>query len=74
MPTCSNCNGQGWVCENHPNVPWDDGDATCCAAEGAKWNCGAGAPCPKCNPADADTPPRLPDGARTIIDRDGYRH
>ena len=43
-PGCQNCNGQGWVCENHINVPWDWGEAECCDGE-----CGAGSPCP-CNP------------------------
>ncbi len=39
-PLCANCDGDGWVCENHPEVPWRDGDG-CCG--------GAGAPC-VCNP------------------------
>lgn len=36
---CANCDNEGWVCENHPEVPWGDGDG-CCG--------GAGMPC-KCN-------------------------
>ena len=36
---CANCDGQGWVCENHPEVPWGEGDG-CCG--------GAGMPC-ACN-------------------------
>ena len=43
---CANCDGEGWVCENHPEVPWLDGDG-CCG--------GAGAPC-SCNP-DGEFPP-----------------
>ena len=39
-PLCANCDGEGWVCENHPEVPWSYGDG-CCG--------GAGAPC-ACNP------------------------
>lgn len=40
-PNCDTCGGEGWVCENHPDMPWD-GDAGC--------NCGgAGMPC-ECNP------------------------
>jgi len=38
---CQNCEGQGWVCENHETTPWDWGECECCG--------GAGAPCP-CNP------------------------
>lgn len=37
--SCANCDNQGWVCENHPEVPWNDGEG-CCG--------GAGMPC-KCN-------------------------
>lgn len=37
---CANCDGEGWVCENHPEVPWGEGDG-CCG--------GAGMPC-VCNP------------------------
>ena len=38
---CANCDGEGWVCEDHPEVPWQDGQG-CCGA--------AGMPC-KCNTA-----------------------
>lgn len=37
---CANCDGEGWVCEDHPEVPWMDGEG-CCG--------GAGMPC-SCNP------------------------
>lgn len=23
--TCNKCEGEGWVCEDHPDVPWGDG-------------------------------------------------
>lgn len=23
---CKICKDEGWVCEDHPNVPWNDGD------------------------------------------------
>jgi len=36
---CKFCNGEGWVCEDHPEVQWRDG-TNCCG--------GAGIPC-KCN-------------------------
>lgn len=40
-PNCDVCKGEGWVCENHEDVPWE--------ASGHSDNCGAGAPC-ICNP------------------------
>jgi hypothetical protein len=39
LEVCANCDGEGWVCEDHPEVPWNGGDG-CCG--------GAGMPC-KCN-------------------------
>jgi len=36
---CANCHGEGWVCENHASMGWP---SVC--------ECGAGAPCPNCNP------------------------
>jgi hypothetical protein len=44
LEPCPTCRGHQWVCENHPNQPWDvDADgASCCG--------GAGAPCRGCNP------------------------
>lgn len=38
---CDICNGTGWVCENHPEMPSGDGAGEC--------NCGAARPC-VCNP------------------------
>ena len=38
-PECEICNGEGWVCENHSDKPWLEGE--CCG--------GAGMPC-VCNP------------------------
>jgi hypothetical protein len=49
---CLVCEDSGWVCENHPDQPWT-GPHACD---------GAGAPCPRCNAATADEPPRLPKG------------
>ncbi|MEO8596430.1 MAG: hypothetical protein ABI759_24135, partial [Candidatus Solibacter sp.] len=64
------CGGTGWVCEDHDNKPWGDAstsdDACHCG--------GAGMPCPMCNPSDPDNPPKMPDGYRTIFDKDGWRH
>ncbi len=57
---CKNCNGEGWVCEDHPTKPWQDGEG-CCGA--------AGAACNICN-ADRD---KLSDGMEVIWKRDvGY--
>lgn len=39
---CLRCDGEGWVCENHPDQPWYGGTPDCCG--------GAGAPCPDCSP------------------------
>lgn len=66
QPDCPTCDNSGWVCENHPDVPWDDGDADCCG--------GAGMPCRDCNPCDAQTPPRLPAGSRVIWTKDDRLH
>jgi len=43
-PVCANCDGFGWVCENHPEVPWE-------GVAGYGCDCGAGMPC-SCNDAD----------------------
>jgi hypothetical protein len=51
--TCSLCDGGGWVCEEHPDQPWQGPHACTCGA--------ADAPCPHCNSAE-DEPPRLPNG------------
>jgi hypothetical protein len=37
--SCPNCLGSGWVCENHPQITWDE-DFGC--------TCGDGKPC-ECN-------------------------
>lgn len=50
---CNLCRGQGWVCENHLDVPWDDDDKTCCG--GAGTNC-------VCNPSG-----ELPEGFKTYV-------
>src|SRR5262245_56520168 len=55
-----------WVCENHPDQPWDGASSHENAC-----GCGAGAPCPRCNVSDRDHPPKMPEGYRTIIGREG---
>ena len=39
------CQGTGWVCENHPEVSFPEGECE----DGAGEPCGAGMPC-SCNP------------------------
>jgi hypothetical protein len=52
---CPVCLGIGWVCENHPDKPWDD-EIGC--------TCGAGTPC-SCNSAEGH---EEPDITQVIID------
>jgi len=54
MPvSCLRFDDSGWVCEAHPDQPW----------EGPHVCGGAGAPCPAaCNRSTPDEPPRLPKG------------
>jgi hypothetical protein len=59
---CTRCEDLGWVCENHLDKPWREGEGGC--------TCGAGAPCPACNVANADNPPRDPSGFERV-DLDG---
>lgn len=40
---CRNCSDAGWVCENHPDMPWGGTSSDPHACE-----CGAGAPCRVC--------------------------
>lgn len=51
---CPLCDDSGWVCEAHPDQPWDGPHACTCGA--------AGAPCPHCNRTDDGEPPRPPNG------------
>jgi hypothetical protein len=63
---CALCEDCGWVCESHPDRPWEGGHACTCGA--------AGAPCPQCNPIDDDMVPRMPKGSKTELDKKGWRH
>lgn len=63
---CFRCDGSGWVCEGHPDLPWEGPRACGCGAPGD--------PCPECNELAGETP-RLPAGTRTVFDKDGgWRH
>jgi hypothetical protein len=60
---CAMCKGNRWVCEDHPEKPWD-------GASDAPEAChcgGAGAPCPACNPCDREHLPEMPEGYRSLI-------
>ena len=45
-PNCTICKGEGWVCEDHPKVPWDGGS-------GHGEDCGGAGQLCICNPQDA---------------------
>jgi hypothetical protein len=60
------CEDTFWVCENHPTRPWEGEHACTCA--------GARAPCPMCNSSELGDAPRMPDGFKTEVDKDGWRH
>lgn len=64
MTICADCDGQNWVCEEHPECPWlvADGNSHCGAP---------GMPC-KCNPSDRDNPPRELTGFKVILDDEGF--
>lgn len=35
---CPVCQGEGWICENHPDTAWGDG-LNCCGGAGAPCRC-----------------------------------
>jgi hypothetical protein len=63
MRFCARCDNCRFVCEAHPEKPWD-GPRTC--------GCGApGEPCPvRNNRSDEDTEPELPDDFSVDIKRE----
>jgi len=63
MMICNNCNNSGWVCEEHPNKPWEQGKVTCCS--------GAGMPCEWCNNEEE---PRDLAGMKIKLNKDGWRN
>ena len=64
--TCPRCNGCRWVCEAHPDRPWEGEHACCCGAPGE--------PCPVCNRVEGDEVPEMPEGFRVDVDEKGWRH
>jgi hypothetical protein len=63
---CALCEDTGWVCENHPDRPWEGKRACTCG--------GAGDPCPRCHASDGDSAPRMPKDFKTEFDKKGWRH
>lgn len=55
---CDACEGERWICENHPDKPQEHDDC-----------CGAGMPCLKCNTNEKGVMPAMPPGFRTIYSR-----
>lgn len=35
---CANCDNEQWVCEDHPEVPWGNGNG-CCGGAGMPCSC-----------------------------------
>jgi len=62
MIICMRCDNARFVCEAHPDRPWQDGPRACA--------CGApGIPCPICNRTEDGEIPELPDGFVVDIKR-----
>jgi hypothetical protein len=59
---CTVCDDTGWVCENHPDRPWDGGGSTRSDVCG----CGAGKPCPTCNMPAPGERPRMGPGMTSL--------
>lgn len=63
---CPRCGSTGWVCEIHMKRPWTGPGACGCGAPGA--------PCGRCNdPGDGETP-RMLNGFKPVIDKNGWRN
>jgi hypothetical protein len=65
---CTLCGGEGWVCADHPHLPWAGtstrADACNCGAEGAQ--------CPQCN---SESPTKKTGIVQLIGDtKHGVRH
>jgi hypothetical protein len=60
---CWRCDGCLWVCEAHPERPWEGPLACGCGA--------AGSPCRICNTVE---PPPLPPDFKIDTDKKGWRH
>jgi hypothetical protein len=56
MPTCTLCDDCGWVCEVHPDRPWEGPRLRLRRRRRTL---------PGCNSGDGISPPRLPQGFKT---------
>jgi hypothetical protein len=63
---CFRCDNKRWVCENHPDRPWEGVNACTCG--------GGGMPCPVCNVPGEGAVPRMSKGFKRKVDKDGSRH
>jgi hypothetical protein len=61
---CARCDGCRWVCEAHPERPWEGQTACGCGAPGE--------PCPVCNRSDADNVPEMPEGFVVDVKREDW--
>ena len=64
MITCIYCQEVGWVCEEHPGLPWAGAQACGCGA--------AGMPCSACDVPENGEAPRMPGGFEIEDDKDGW--
>lgn len=66
MAVCQKCDNSRWVCEDHPNLPWDGSSDAPNACDCG----GAGAPCLVCNPCDEEHAPQMPPGYESFMTPD----
>lgn len=55
---CQRCGGSYWVCEDHTDVGWFDGEGCPCRMPGM--------PCPDCNPETPGVMPLDSDGTQLV--------
>jgi hypothetical protein len=61
---CTRCDGSGLVCETHIARPW----------EVQRLWLRRRSTVGRCNASDDGACPRMPDGFKTEVDKDGWRH
>jgi hypothetical protein len=68
LTKCSRCEGDGWICVQHPEHPWNGPGACGCGR--------AGVPCPSCNAEECDDLPKMPKGfkATEVSDESLFFH
>jgi hypothetical protein len=60
---CETCRDTRWVCEAHPDLPWNDHPSACRCGE-------PGMPCPDCNEPKPGELPAMPPGFTPHFDID----